>query len=86
MPTTVFRLPEKNYLIELIMNYDERLAEIETRLAWIDETMDALDKTVAQINQNLRLQQDELRYLYQKICEQNANGFDAPANDKPPHY
>ena len=68
------------------MNTEDRLEQLELRVAWMDETVDALDKTVAQLNKIIQLQQDELRYLYQKIKEQQQNGLDVPDHEKPPHY
>ncbi|MDO5686813.1 MAG: SlyX family protein [Neisseria sp.] len=64
----------------------ERLERLETRLAWQDETIDALERSVVSLQEALRLQQDALRYLYRKLNEQQSDDAQLPAHEKPPHY
>ncbi|MBR0129661.1 MAG: SlyX family protein [Neisseriaceae bacterium] len=65
--------------------YNQRLIALEERLAWQDETIDSLDKTVSKLNEMLHLQQEQLRWLYTHLSTPQASG-DMPANEKPPHY
>lgn len=65
--------------------YNQRLIALEERLAWQDETIDSLDKTVSKLNEIVHLQQEQLRWLYTHLSTPQASG-DMPANDKPPHY
>ena len=44
--------------------YNQRLIALEERLAWQDETIDSLDKTVSKLNEMVHLQQEQLRWLY----------------------
>ena len=64
--------------------YNQRLIALEERLAWQDETIDSLDKTVARLNETVRLQQEQLSWLYRRL--ENADNSNMPANEKPPHY
>lgn len=64
-----------------------RLEKLESHLVWQDEVLDTLDRTVAQMQETLRLQQDQLRYLYRKLhSTQAAEGLDLPTDERPPHY
>ena len=65
--------------------YNQRLIALEERLAWQDETIDSLDKTVSKLNEMLHSQQEQLRWLYTHLSTPQASG-DMPANEKPPHY
>lgn len=65
--------------------YNQRLIALEERLAWQDETIDSLDKTVSKLNEMLHSQQKQLRWLYTHLSSPQASG-DMPANEKPPHY
>ena len=64
--------------------YNQRLIALEERLAWQDETIDSLDKTVARLNETVRLQQEQLSWLYRRL--ENNDNANMPANEKPPHY
>ena len=65
--------------------YNQRLIALEERLAWQDETIDSLDKTVTKLNEIVHSQQEQLRWLYTPLTNPQASG-DMPANEKPPHY
>ena len=65
--------------------YNQRLIALEERLAWQDETIDSLDKTVSKLNEMVHSQQEQLCWLYTHLSTPQASG-DMPANDKPPHY
>lgn len=64
--------------------YNQRLIALEERIAWQDETIDSLDKTVARLNETVRLQQEQLSWLYRRL--ENNDNANMPANEKPPHY
>ena len=67
---------------------NERLTELEIRLALQDELLAALNDTVAKQSQMLDLQQAQLRLLYSKIQNHTAQD-DKPyrlAEEVPPHY
>lgn len=68
--------------------WEERLAELEIRLAWQDELVQSLNDTVAKLNDRLDLQQAQLKLLYQRLNEKASaeNAPFNPANEIPPHY
>ncbi|WP_274571994.1 SlyX family protein [Neisseria leonii] len=68
---------------------DSRLTELEIRLALQDDLLQSLNDTVAALNRTVALQQAQLRLLYQKLQEKSADGGTegfAPADEIPPHY
>lgn len=66
---------------------EERLIELEIKLALQENTLDVLSDIIAKQGQQLELMQQQLRYLYQ---QQQGGSADALAvsllDDKPPHY
>ncbi|WDP91480.1 MAG: SlyX family protein [Desulfobacter sp.] len=64
---------------------ENRLMDIETKLAY-------QEKTVKELNEVVCEQQKEIERLgavcekLLKISREQAMGIDAPANEKPPHY
>lgn len=66
---------------------DDRMAELEVRLAFQDELLDTLNTTVARQQRELDLLQQQMRVLYQQLKGINSGGNDAPAGyEIPPHY
>lgn len=67
--------------------HEDRLIELEIKLALQENTLDVLSDIIAKQGQQLELMQQQLRYLYQ---QQQGGSADAPAasllDDKPPHY
>lgn len=67
---------------------EQRVMELEIRLAWQDELLAKLNDTVAQLHNSLDLQQAQLRLLY---ARQQAQAAESPktyslADEVPPHY
>lgn len=66
----------------------DRIAELETRLAWQDDLLDRLNDTVAKQDQRIA---DLERYLellserYRTLAEQ-MEALDPSADSAPPHY
>ena len=69
---------------------DERLNEIETRLAWQDDLLDALNKTVAMQQQQLVQMEKICRQLMERLGEVTdllqARQGGGVVDEKPPHY
>lgn len=66
---------------------EQRLIELETRIAYQEETLRVLNEAVTR--QQLQLDQVErrLRQLLERIKAQGEGGpGNAPANEVPPHY
>ncbi len=70
------------------MSDSQRLEELESRLAFQDDAIQALTQTVAEQDGAILLLQQQLKTLvtrYQEMAfsmDQQA----APANERPPHY
>lgn len=70
-------------------NLQERIVELEIRLALQDELLDSLNDTVTKMRQTIDLQQDQIRLLYRRIQHQTENGSNGAyslADEIPPHY
>ncbi|HKY93304.1 MAG TPA: SlyX family protein [Nevskiaceae bacterium] len=69
------------------MNTEDRLVELETRLAYQDEAVRVLSDTVARQQRDL----DRLESLYRQVVERlkaqkEALPPNAPEEELPPHY
>ena len=67
--------------------WEERLVELEIRLALQDELLHSVNDTVAKLNDTLALQQAQLRLLYQRSMDKGQD--DKPyrlIDEIPPHY
>ena len=68
---------------------ENRIIELEIRLALQDELLGSLNDTVAKMQNTLDLQQAQLRLLYNKIQQQSESAGDKPyslVDEVPPHY
>ncbi|WP_390882789.1 SlyX family protein [Kingella oralis] len=68
---------------------ENRIIELEIRLALQDELVGSLNDTVAKMQDALDLQQAQLRLLYNKIQQQSDDERNQPyslADEVPPHY
>ena len=69
---------------------DERLIEIESRLAWQDDLLDALNKTVAMQQQQISQMEKICRQLVERLGEVTAlleaRQAGGEADETPPHY
>ncbi|MDO4997962.1 MAG: SlyX family protein [Neisseria sp.] len=66
---------------------ENRVIELEIQLALQEEWLQSLNDTVAKLNNQLDLQQAQLRLLYQKTQDKGQD--DKPyslADEIPPHY
>lgn len=71
------------------MDTEERLIELEIRLALQDELLASLNDTVAKMRDTLELQQQQLRLLYRRMEQQGADlraDTYRAADEIPPHY
>ena len=67
---------------------EQRIIELEIQAALQEELLQGLSDTVARLQQTLDLQQAQLRLLYQRLPEKNADTdvSASAANEIPPHY
>ena len=68
---------------------DNRITELEIRIAFQDELLTDLNDTIAKMRETLDLQQAQLKLLYRKIQDKNQDGDQEPyslRDEVPPHY
>lgn len=66
---------------------EQRLTSLEEKLAFQDDLVDALNRTVARQQQQLDMLQDELRLLYQQVKSLQPVGTPVDGEPElPPHY
>lgn len=70
--------------------WSKRIEELEIQAAFQEDMVQQLNDCVARLQHTVDLQQAELRWLYQRLLDRNANAdgevaYNA-ANEIPPHY
>ncbi|KWR74674.1 SlyX family protein [Cupriavidus sp. IDO] len=66
---------------------DDRLNELEIKLAFQEDLLEALNVTVARQQQQLDLLQEQFRALYQQVRSSASTAAEAnPQHEIPPHY
>lgn len=65
---------------------EERLAQLEIRLAYQEDLLATLNATVAELRAALDLQQGQLRLLWQQLQERGDASPRSLAEEIPPHY
>ena len=65
---------------------ENRMTELEIRLALQDDTIDVLNKQINELYEQLALQQKQLQLLYRKFSEASDNQMSTHGNEPPPHY
>lgn len=65
---------------------ESRLAELETKLAFAEDLIDDLNKTVFRQQEQLGLLQDQLRLLHRRMQEAPGEERRDPREEIPPHY
>ncbi|TDR82969.1 SlyX family protein [Paludibacterium purpuratum] len=69
------------------MNTEDRLTELEVKLAFQDDMLDTLNLTVTRQQQQIDLLQQQLRLLYQQMRSHDPGQDQAgPQHEIPPHY
>ncbi|MCO4892622.1 SlyX family protein [Cupriavidus sp. WGtm5] len=66
---------------------DDRINELEIKLAFQEDLLDTLNSTVARQQQQIDLLQEQFRALYQQVRSAATTAAEAdPAQEIPPHY
>ncbi|MBB1485111.1 SlyX family protein [Oceanospirillum sediminis] len=69
---------------------DMRVDEVEIRLAFQEDTIEALNKIVAEQDKRIQRLEEGIRQLYKEVQEHRSQDDDIrpfdPANEVPPHY
>lgn len=75
--------------MEKIEQLEQQLIELQTQVAFMEDTLDKLDNIVTEQSQFIADQQRQLQLLYQKLETQTQGSQIQPfdlLSDKPPHY
>jgi SlyX protein len=65
---------------------ESRLTELEAKLAFAEDLIDDLNKTVFRQQEQLDLLQDQLRLLHRRMQEAPGEERRDPREEIPPHY
>lgn len=66
---------------------DDRINELEIKLAFQEDLLETLNATVARQQQQMDLLQEQFRALYQQVRSAATTAADAdPQQEIPPHY
>lgn len=68
---------------------DDRLTDLEVKLAYLEDLVETLNQTIFRQQERLDLFQAELRLLHQQMGAAGGGGAalsDDPREDIPPHY
>lgn len=83
------KLIKPQQLDEKIGQLQQSLIDLQTQVAFMEDTLDKLDNIVTEQNQLIADQQRQLQLLYQKLETQTQGSQIQPfdlLSDKPPHY
>ncbi|MBT8449698.1 MAG: SlyX family protein [Gammaproteobacteria bacterium] len=64
----------------------ERIEALETRLAFQDDTIDSLNQTVTQLNDDVQILKAQLQYLAEKNRSDGSPSSNPNEVEIPPHY
>ncbi len=64
----------------------DRLTELETRLAFTEDLLDTLNQTVIRQQAQLELLQEQLRLLNQRLQDAQSDAPRTLRDEIPPHY
>lgn len=74
---------------EKLQQLEQKLIDVQTQVAFMEDTIDKLDNIVTEQSQLIADQQRQLQLLYQKLESQTQGSQIQPfdlLSDKPPHY
>lgn len=67
----------------------DRITELEIKTAFQEDLLESLNATVARQGQEIRMLQEELRFLYARVktlLESTPGAEPTPEDEVPPHY
>lgn len=65
---------------------ESRLTDLEVKVAYQDDLLDALNRVVASQQDHIARLQDDLRHLYEQMKTMQPPGQGSSDNEPPPHY
>ncbi|MEK9712131.1 MAG: SlyX family protein [Thalassolituus sp.] len=81
--------PTKKTTKEPQSQHDDRINELETRITYLEETVDTLNTELTTLASEYRLAKEALQLMYRKVEQLQGNGAEItnPADEPPPpHY
>lgn len=66
--------------------YDQRLIDLETRIAFQEDSIQALSDEIYRQQKELDRLQQLCNLMLQQLQDVNAGGPTGPVDEKPPHY
>lgn len=76
-------------LLDKIEKLEQGLIDLQTQVAFMEDTVEQLDRIVTEQSQLIADQTRQLQLMYQKLESQHSTSQIQPfdlLNDKPPHY
>ena len=80
---------DENGLVNMVEKLTQEFIDLQTQVAFMEDTLDKLDNIVTEQSQLIADQQRQLQLLYQKLETQTQGSQIQPfdlLSDKPPHY
>ncbi|VXB06744.1 SlyX protein [Enhydrobacter sp. AX1] len=80
---------DDNGWVTMVEKLTQEFIDLQTQVAFMEDTLDKLDNIVTEQSQLIADQQRQLQLLYQKLETQTQGSQIQPfdlLNDKPPHY
>ena len=80
---------DENGWVNMVEKLTQELIDLQTQVAFMEDTLDKLDNIVTEQSQLIADQQRQLQLLYQKLETQTQGSQIQPfdlLSDKPPHY
>ena len=80
---------DENGWVTMVEKLTQALIDLQTQVAFMEDTVDKLDNIVTEQSQLIADQQRQLQLLYQKLETQTQGSQIQPfdlLSDKPPHY
>lgn len=80
---------DDNGWVTMVEKLTQALIDLQTQVAFMEDTVDKLDNIVTEQSQLIADQQRQLQLLYQKLETQTQGSQIQPfdlLSDKPPHY
>lgn len=70
---------------------EERITELEIKTAFLEDTIESLNKVITEQDQRILRLEDSMKLLYAELKEQQTRSNDDiqsfdPLNEVPPHY
>lgn len=66
---------------------ERRIDELESRLAWHEQTIDVLNSAIAEQAVAIMRMEEQIRLLSQRLQQQQVDpGLNVTAQEPPPHY